>query len=283
MELSYRHYVILAVLLAGAVSLAAAQQKTDLRYTVQPGATVTVTNDFGPITVRGASGNQVIVAATPHSAKVEVDGHQSANRIELRTHFLQNASPQEGAVDYDVQVPANAAVIVRTASGAVKVQNVNGDVTVESDTGSVTVREVGNAHVHVRSMSGPVTLTNIRNGHVELTSVSGDVTLNNVSGPQVSANTTGASIRFSGDCAGEGEYTLTTHSGSIDVTLPAAASVELTARSVNGTVEDAFQLQPNQHPTMAITAGKSFAGLANSGASSVHLRSFSGKITVKKQ
>src|SRR5450759_1501256 len=123
MELSYRHNVIMAVLLAGAVSLAAAQQKTDLRYTVQPGATVTVTNDFGPITVRGASGNQVIVAATPHSAKVEVDGHQSANRIELRTHFLQNASPQEGAVDYDVQVPANAAVIVRTASGAVKVQN----------------------------------------------------------------------------------------------------------------------------------------------------------------
>lgn len=273
----------MAALLVGTVSLASAQQKKDFRFTVQPGATVTVTNDFGPITVRAVSGNQVIVGATPHSAKVEVDGNQAGNRIELRSHFLQKASPQEGAVDYDVQVPANAAVVVRTSNGAVKVQNVKGDVTVESDTGSVDVRDVGNAHVHVRSMSGPVTLTNIRNGHVELTSVSGDVTLNNVSGPQVSANTTGAPIRFTGDCAGGGEYTLATHSGTIEVALPANASVDVSARSVNGSVEDAFQLQPDQHPTIAITAGKSLAGRANSGASSVHLRSFSGKITVKKQ
>ena len=87
----------------------------------------------------------------------------------------------------------------------------------------------------------------------------------------------------SGDCSGGGDYSLSTHSGNIDVTLPPSASVDITARSITGAVEDGFQLQSDSHPTMPITAGKSFAGHANSGAASLHLRSFSGKITVKKQ
>jgi len=135
----------------------------------------------------------------------------------------------------------------------------------------------------VRTMSGAVTIANVKDAHVELTSVSGEATLDSVSGPLVSVTTTGAPIRFTGDCAGGGEYTLATHSGNIDVTLPASASVDVTARSVNGSVADGFQLQPDSHPTIAITAGKSFAGHANSGAASMHLRSFSGKITVSKQ
>jgi DUF4097 and DUF4098 domain-containing protein YvlB len=283
MERAYRRSAIAIVLLAGAATFASAQQKKDFRYNVQPGATVNITNDFGPVTVHAASGNQVLVSATPHSAKVEVDSNQSGNRIDVRTHFLQKASTTEGAVDYDVQVPASASVVLRTANGAVKVQNLTGDISVESDTGSVDIRDASNGHVHVRTMSGPVTLANINNGHVELTSVSGDLTLTNVNGSLISANTTGSSIHFAGDCTGGGEYSLTTHSGNIDVSFPSTASVDVTARSVTGSVEDTYQLQPDTHPTMTITMGKSFAGRANSGASSVHLRSFSGKITVKKQ
>jgi carbon monoxide dehydrogenase subunit G len=283
MELSYRHNVILAALLAGAVSLAAAQQKTDLRYTVQPGATVTITNDTGSVFVRPVTGNQVLISAAPFSAKVEVDGNQAGSRVDIRSHILQKPTGEEGRVDYSVQMPSGTAVIIRVGSGAVRVQGASADVTVDTDTGSVEVSDGGNAHVHVRTMGAPVILSRLRNAHVEVTSVSGELTLSNVSGPQVSANTTGAPIHLIGDCSGDGEYTLSTHSGNIEVILPATASVEVTARSVNGTVEDAFQLLPAQHPSMAITAGKSFAGRANSGASSIQLRSFSGKITVKKQ
>lgn len=272
-----------AVFLAASCALALAQQKKELRFPVQPGAAVAVTNDYGPINVTAVPGNQVQVTATPHSQKVEIDGTQSGNRVDVRTHYLQKVNDTEGAVDYDVQVPSTAALIVRTANGAVKVQNINGDISIESDTGTVTVSNVGGAHVHVRTMSGPITISDVNNGHVELSSVSGTVSLSNVNGPLVSADTTGAPIRFSGDCSGGGDYSLSTHSGNIDVTLPQSASVDITARSITGAVEDGFQLQSDSHPTMPITAGKSFAGHANSGAASLHLRSFSGKITVKKQ
>ena len=278
-----------ALLLITGVITVAAQERAGKSsagvFTVQPGATVTITSDYGPITIHPSmtAATQVLVSGKPHSDKVEVDANQSGNRVDVRSHFLQKASAEEGAVDYDIQVPGSASVVVRTSNGTVKVQNINGDISVDSDTGSVDVRDAMNGHVHVRTMSAPITLTNINNGHVELNSVNGEVTLTNVSGSLVSANTNGSAIHFTGDCGGGGEYTLSTHSGNIDVTLPPNASVDVTARSVTGSVEDGYQLQPDSHPTMALAQGKSFAGHANSGTASLHLRSFSGKITVKKQ
>src|SRR5260221_10489269 len=47
-------------------------------------------------------------------------------------------------------------------------------------------------------------------------------------------------ITYHGDCSGGGDYVLATHSGTINVILPETASVDLTARSNIGTVENDF-------------------------------------------
>jgi hypothetical protein len=73
------------------------------------------------------------------------------------------------------------------------------------------------------------------------------------------------------------------HSGEIHVTLPANASVDLNARSIKGSVENDFPFKKADHPPFPLAEGRSFAGRANTGASSVELRSFSGKIRVVKQ
>jgi DUF4097 and DUF4098 domain-containing protein YvlB len=275
----------MALGLVAAVALAsgaASAQKKEFRYTVGPGASISVVNDFGPVTLRAGSGNQIVVTATPRSSKVEVDSTQHGNRVEVRSRFPQAAKPDEGRVEYDIQVPPDASVMVRASSGPVKVQGLNGDVSLEGENSPLEVRD-SNGQVHARTVGGPITLTNLHDGHVEATSVSGQVTLNNVSGKVVTANTTAGPITFSGDCAGGGQYSLSSHSGNIDVSLPASASVDLSARSVTGSVEDEFPFKPPAHPTMALDQGKSFAGTSNGGASSLRLRTFSGKIRVKKQ
>ena len=260
-------------LIAGTASLATAQDWSSKSpagiFTVQPNSTITVSDDYGVITVRSnPSGlNQVLVSTKPHSDKVEVDHRQTATRVDLRSHYLQKADANEGAVDYDVQVPSSASVVIHTGAGTVTVGNVNGDISVDSDTGAVDVHDAMNDHVHVRTVNGPVTLANIQNGHVEVTTVGGEVTFTNVSGSQVSANTNNAPVHFNGDCQGGGDYTLSTHSGNIDVSLPTNASVDVTARSVTGSVEDGFQLQPDTHPAMALATGKSFTCAASAGKS----------------
>ncbi len=271
------------VLALGLALTAVAAEKKELRYVVGAGSSVTIVNQFGPVTLRPSSGGQVIVTATPRSDKVEIDSNRSGNRLTVSTHFLGKVAPGDGRVDYDVQVPPDASINIRCASGPVHVERVNGDISVEGDAAQVEISDVNNAHVHVRSVEGAVSLANIHNGHVEITSVGGRVTLNNVSGRLVSVNTTGGSIQYDGDFASGGEYTLSTHNGNIDVALPAGASLDMTARSVKGSVENDFPFQPLARASTSATEGKSFAGTSNAGASSVRLRSFSGKIRVKKK
>jgi DUF4097 and DUF4098 domain-containing protein YvlB len=266
-----------------AVAAFAADNRREFRYTVAPGANVTVTNESGPVDIKGSAGRQVVIVATTHSDKVEVDCGQKGNRIQATTHFLQHTNGPDGRVEYQIFVPSDASVTVRAPSGPITAEKMRGDLTLEGDAAQVDVHEVSNAHVHVRTISGPVTLGSVINGHVEITSLSGDVQLDAVSGPRVSVNTVKGSIRYNGDFGGGGDYMLVNHSGNIDVTLPASASVDLSARSINGSVENDFPLKQKQHPTFAITQGRSFAGTSNSGASLVQLRSLSGKIRVKKQ
>ncbi len=278
-----RKMALLALAFAATAALAG-ESKKEFKYTVGPKPLVTIVNEFGPVSVRGVPGRQVTITATTHSDKVDVDSSQAGNRTEVRTHTLQAASPEEARVDYEVTVPMDASVSVRGSTGPYSAEKLRGDVMLEGDAAQVQVRDVSTAHVHVRTVDGPITLTNIRGGHVEITSVGGDVELVDVTGPKVTVNTTSGNIRYSGDFGANGDYSLSNNFGNIDVSLPATASVDLTARSLKGSAVSDFPLQqPRQHTTFPLTAGKAFAGTANNGASSVRLRSLSGTIRVTKR
>lgn len=278
-----RRAVLHATVLALATGVALAQERKELKYNVAAGGSVSVTNDQGPVTVRSGGGRQVLVVATVRSPKVEIDGSQHGNRVEVRTHALEKLSGEQGRVDYEITVPAGVNVAVRSNGGAVRVEKLRADVDVETEAGKVDVREVANGHIHVRTVSGPVHLWSVNNGHVEITSISGDVVLKSVSGPRLSVNTNKGSIYYDGDFGGAGEYNLSNNSGNIEVTVPANASIALKARSIRGSIENDLQLEP-MHGILPSGDNKgTVIGTSNRGASAVELRSFSGRIRVKKQ
>lgn len=276
-----------SILALGTLQALAADTRKEIRLEIAPGGTVNVVNNGGTVNIHGGTGRQVAAVYTTHSSKVEVD--QSATpdkgRIELRTHALADQRPtsDEARVDYDITVPAGTPVTVSTATAPITVEGLTGDVVLSSDTGQITVRNIAKAHVHVRGVTAPVSLTDIVGGHVEIVSSGGAVQMVNVSGSKVSVGTASGNITYKGDCSGGGSYAFTTHSGAIDVTLPESASVDLSARSVTGSVQNDFPLQAKTHSSFVPKSGSSFAGTSNSGLSSVELQSFSGKIRVKKQ
>ena len=71
--------------------VAFANQKQEFRYTLGPGGSVSIVNNYGPVTLKPSPGNEVVVTAIPASSKVEVDCGQTANRVEVHTHFLQTS------------------------------------------------------------------------------------------------------------------------------------------------------------------------------------------------
>jgi DUF4097 and DUF4098 domain-containing protein YvlB len=274
--------IMCALLLAAATTLAA-QNRKEFKYTAAPGASVTIVNEFGPVTLKPAAGRQVLIVATLHSDKVEIDSAQTGNRIETRTHLLQKVNEQDGRVDYEISVPANVSVIVRAATGPIEAQKLQNDLTLKGDTAKVNVRDLNNVNLNIQTVGGPIELTNVLGGHVEVMSTDGAVTLNAVSGPKVRVNSASGNITYDGDFGSGGQYSLTNHSGNIDVTLPASASFDMMARSITGSVQNDFSLQKKGHGLKLVDDGRSSVGTSNTGACSVQLRSFSGKIRVKKR
>jgi hypothetical protein len=267
--------------LAG-VAFGAGEVRKEFRFIVGPKASVSVTNQYGPISVRSISGNQVVVTAVLHSDKVEVDHTQSGNRVDLISHLLQGADSDTGLVEYELQVPADANVSLHSNTGPLSADGLHGDVTLEDSTGTVDVRNVTDAHVHVKTLDGLIALTNVRNGHVEITSVGGDVNLNQVDGMLVEVNSNSGKIHYNGDFGDGGQYRLMSNTGDIEAFAPDTASIDVSARSVHGQVENDFRLQP-EHTSFIVRAGSAFAGTIGKAASSVKLHSFSGKIHLKKR
>jgi len=271
---------VVSVLLVAA--FATAEVRKEYRFKVQRRASVSIVNQYGPISVKPSAGNLVIVTVTLHSDKVEVEQDQEGNRISVASHLLPGADNDSGRVDYEVLVPADANVSLRSTTGPLRAEKLRGDVIVEGNTADVDVRDLSDGHVHVKTLNGPVTLTNVKDGHVEITSVGGDVALRSVDGPLVHVNSTSGRILYDGDFGGGGEYSLMTHSGDIDATAPSYASIDVVASSEQGRVENDFRLQPS-HSSFAAKAGSAFAGTMGKAASSVKLLSFSGKIHLKKR
>jgi DUF4097 and DUF4098 domain-containing protein YvlB len=180
-------------------------------------------------------------------------------------------------------VPPDANVTVNAPGGPVQLEKLRGDVIIEGDGAHVDARDLSDGYVHVTTVDGPITLTNISNAAIDVMSVGGNVSMSNVTGRKVNVNTTTGNISYDGDFGSNGDYSLMNHSGNIDVVLPASASVDINARSLNGTAEDDFPLQQKTHASFAAVPGKSFSGTSKSGSSSVQLRSFSGTIRVKRR
>ncbi len=273
--------MLVAIIVAG-TGLASGETHKEFRFAVHPGSNVSLTNPYGAISVKSGAANAVIVTAILHSDKVEIDPSQHGNRIDFTSHLLPGADSESGQVDYEVSVPMDASVNLHSSAGPLKAEKMRGDLTLEATTGSVDVKDVANAHVHVRTLSGPVTLTNIKGGHVEITSVSGDVTLNTVTGPNVQVSSSSGKIIYNGDFGIGGDYLLTSHTGDIEATAPEAASIEVVAQSATGSVDSDFSLEP-RHTSFTAKAGSAFAGTMNKALSMVRLRSFSGKIHLRKR
>ena len=270
------------VFVVTATVLANAQTRKEFQFAVHRHASVSIINQYGLISVKPSNGNQVIVNAALGSDKVEVDTNQGGNHVTFVSHLLPGADANSGRVDYEVLVPADANVSLHSTTGLLHAEHLHGDLMLEGNATQVDVRDMSDGHVHVKTLDGPVNLSNVSDGHVEITSVNGNVVLTSVNGPLVSVNSTSGKIHYDGDFGEGGEYSLTTHTGDIEATAPAYASIDVIARSTQGKVENDFQLQPT-HTSFALKAGSAFAGTMGKAASSVKLLSFSGKIHLKKR
>jgi hypothetical protein len=280
---SIQRTTVVTLMLATYLSAAAfAETKKTFTFKVGPNANISVDTQTGGISVRPGTSDQVLVTAILKSDNVEVDQQQMGNRIEIASHWLPGANDRTGQVDYELQIPPDATLNLRSSIGALSAERLQGDVTMEGADAVVNVHSMDSGHIHVRTMRGPITLTDVTNGHIELASISGDIHLKSVSGPLVQASSGGGRIFYDGDFGSGGEYKFTTHKGDIEALVPADVSADFRAHSMLGRVHHDFPLQA-RHSRFSEQAGRSFFGTTGKAGSEVELRSFSGRIRLKRR
>ena len=254
---------------------AVAQENKATTYAVGRGAMVSVTNNYGTIAVKPSRNRQVVVSIASRSDAVSLVHEQHGNRIELRS-----ISTGQGIalVDYKLLVPADASVRLQSSEGSVRVEGLCGDIILEVLTGSVEANDIIDAHLHVKTLSGPISLTGIRNSHLDVRSNSGSIRIQDATGSSVEVRSVSGRITYEGDPGHGAEYLLISHSGDLDVSIPARSLVEIRSHSVAGKMDQYLPKADDGSPTVSMKLLKQ--GLV--GSSRFVLRSYRGNIYIRR-
>ncbi len=274
------------LLLGGTLLLAApvSAHRLEKHFPVQGRPVITVRNAHGRIQVKSWKKPEVVVVGTHASNKVEVDTEQAGDRIEVFTHVLsENVAPADLQADYEVTVPEESELRMRTDSGNVVVERVSGDMTFDTVSADVQLQDVG-GYLVIKTIGGAVMCARCA-GRIDVNSISGDVRLLQPQLNSVRVQTSSGNIFFDGNFLRQGIYILKNYSGLIEVRFADTDSFDLSASSLYGHVENQANVKPDAHGQRHAPArfAKGLFGSVNEGHAKVELSSFNGTIKILKR
>ena len=273
----------LGTILAG-LALAAVPAHADRmekHFPVQDKPKVTIRNSSGRIQVKAWAKNEVLVAWTNASGKPVVETEQAGNRVEVDARMEDGTvAAEQMKTDFEITVPVESELNVRTDSGNVTVESVHGDMTFDTVGANLQLTDV-NGYVVVKTIDGSL-VCNRCSGKLEANSISGNVQMIQPSLDSVRVQTSSGNILYDGSFMSRGIYIMKNFSGTIEVHFSSNDSFDVNANSLKGEVINQATFKPDTHgtPHPASKWGHGFIGTMNEGHAKVELSSFSGTIKI---
>ncbi len=273
---------------------------------------VNLTNVSGNIEVRTWDRNEVkinalkiskastVAKAKENAAMVEIVVEKDGNMLRIETEYPERKRGWREdsinvSVNYNLTIPAKASAKITSVSGSVdlekiggaaKVKAVSGDVTIneahkgvdlEAVSGSINAQNVtGDAYLN--AISGGINAEGIR-GSIKASVVSGTIELRDVSdADNVSANSVSGRIVYEGQINRGGRYTLSGHSGSVEMIIPSDSAFEFEATTFSGRIQSDFEIKVS-----GLMNKRKISGVVNNGGAVVKLTTFSGNVYLKKR
>jgi hypothetical protein len=248
--------LILPILCLAALTLAAEPYREDFdqTYDITADGRVALENVNGDVLVGVWDRNVVRVQATKEAdsredlekLRIEVDSTPSGVRIVTRMperdSFFGHRHHERLSVEYTLTVPRGASLD--------RIDLVNGNLTVSGVAGLVKAELV--------------------NGDVKATALTGSVDLDTVNG----------TVELELDKVGSGQrLTLESVNGSVELRLPASASADVQAETVNGGISNDFGLEVRKHEYV----GKDLSGTIGGGGADIRLETVNGRIRLLKK
>ena len=276
----------LGAAMAGFV-LAASPARADhieKHFTVQNRPIITVRNASGRVQVKAWSKNEVQVTWTNAGGKTAVETEQAGNRIEIETQATDAGTAAEDLkTDFEITVPVESELSVRTNSGTVTVESVHGDMTFDTVGANLQLSDV-DGYMVIKTIDGSLVCTRCA-GKLEANSISGNMQMIQPSLDSVRVQTSSGNILFDGSFLTRGIYIMKNFSGTIEVHFSSNDSFDLNATSLKGNVINQASITPDVHGSHHAPSkwGQSLFGTMNDGHAKVELSSFSGTIKILKR
>jgi len=286
------------------------EEKFEKTETLAKEGEVTLKNISGRIEVKSWNKNQVRIEALKISkastlskakegaAKVNIVVEKEDYSIRIETKYPKSkiwGKSVNVSVNYNLLIPDKASIKIKSVSGSVDLEEIGGTVKVDVVSGSVEVKKADKGvdcqtvsgklilqdiagDAYLKTVSGKIVVNRIR-GSIDAETVSGGLDLREVSEAKVvKGKVLSGSIVYQGDINPEGRYKLKSHSGSIEMMLPADSSFEFEAETFSGTIKSDFKVT-----TTGVIKRTEMQGVVNEGGADVSLKTFSGSITLRKK
>jgi hypothetical protein len=230
----------------------AAQQKVDRRHHVTRDVYVRVNGAFASLRVTAWDRDSLALTGdVPKGTRVD-GGASEAPSKGVKYYLEAPAKGGQAAGRLELFVPAGATVWAKAANAAIDVNGMSGGLDLNIIGGSIAVTGAPR-ELNIESMDGTVTVTGTP-GWMRVKTATGSITVNGGT-PDVGLTTVGGTITvaggdferarvesvtgnvsFGGALRRAGSLVVDSHSGTIELLLPAKASVDIEATTIAGTI-----------------------------------------------
>ena len=283
-------------------------------FPVSKGSTLMLSNIAGNIQVSPGTAERIEVEALKHAwgpnaeqakqrlADAVVETYTTGNRVELRVEHGDRRDGRGIDIEFNVKVPSDATVDLRTVSGDIRVTNIKGEVRVQGVNGNLALE--GTARLAaVKTVSGGITITNggadaplslstvngdllietLTTRALDVNTVNGDVRINGWSGDRAHIRTLDGDLDLQTSLVKGGRYEIESHSGDINLSLAEQPGFELEAHTFNGRIRIDFPIRSEGPIRDSDRGPRSVRGTYGDGSSSLRLQTFNGNLTVTRR
>ena len=285
------HRVLACLAMALMSSIANAQTKVNRGLQLDATGAVRVYNLVGSVRVTGWNRDSVVVRGTLGKGNTLHMGGGGAG-LKMFIEGMDDRNPSRA--DIEVIVPVRAKVWIKTATASIDVRDVTGsldlyvvggdikvtgnpaDVNAEAIDGSITI--IGSpAWVRAKSASGDVSLDG-SSPDVTISTVSGRIDVDGSKFEKAKFESVTGSIRFAGSFQRGGLVNFDSHSGSIEIGIPAGSPADFDVVSIAGAISN--KLTRSRPVPGRYGRGAELTTSSGDGGTRVVVRSFKGPVTL---
>jgi hypothetical protein len=320
-------FVCALALLSAAHITAAEQDIITKSFTAKPGGHLLLKVDRGSIHITTSNSDKVDVkiirelkrASASKAQEIyalhKIDLSQSGDTVKIeadnpqKSRLFGNNPFNHLHVEYNISVPSQFNLDVRTAGGNIEVSDLEGEVRAHTSGGNLNLGSIkgeiaahtsggnitvkggtGNANLHTsgghlrigeiegnlvaKTSGGNISLDRVK-GSIEAETSGGDIRVKEAHGPVV-ARTSGGNVSAQLNEQPKADCSLRTSGGNVSVTLSEKVALDLNAHTSGGSIRSDFPGEMNKHRTKLVAQ-------VNGGGPDLVLETSGGNVDIRKK